>query len=412
MSQVTGFQCLACAREHRPGDAAYVCPACGGNLDVLYDYERVGARLTKAGLAADRELTIWRYRALLPIADSSPVPPLAVGWTPLYDCPRLAAEFGVQQLLLKDDGRNPTASFKDRPSAVVVVKAREAGASVVTTASSGNAGSALAGMCAGVGMRSVIFVPETTPAAKVAQLQVYGATVILVDGSYEDACGLCLAAAERYGWYQRTTGYNPYTAEGKKTAALEIAEQLHWQAPDRVLVGVGDGNIIGGLWKGFTDLRRLGWLDRVPRMVAVQAEGAAPIVDAIDGDGVIRPVAAETVADGIRVGEPRDGARAVRAVRESGGAGVKVSDAEIVAAIGRLARATGVFAEPGAAAAFAGFVKMCEGGGIGADERVVVVITGNGLKDVETARRAAPAPLRVESPRMMPIEQIVAGLKA
>ncbi|MGE0129407.1 MAG: threonine synthase [Blastocatellales bacterium] len=396
MSNVTGFKCIECARTFGVSEIEYVCPACGGNLDVLYDYERIGKRLDKAALATDCNFTIWRYRALLPIEDSSPVPPLAVGWTPLYDAPLLAAEFGVRQFLIKDDGRNPTASFKDRPSALAVVKAWEAGASVATTASSGNAGAALAGMCASVGMKSVIFVPATTPAAKVAQLQIYGATVALVEGSYEQACGLCLAASERFGWYQRTTGYNSFTAEGKKTAAFEIAEQLNWQVPDRILVGVGDGNIIGGLWKGFCDLKRLGWIDRLPKLTGAQAAGAAPLVDAVNGDGVIRPVEGRTIADGINVGDPRDGTRALRAMRDSGGGAVKVSDDEIIAAIPRLARATGVFAEPGAAAAFAGFIKLRESGAIKSDESVTIVITGSGLKDINTARRAVDEPLRIQ----------------
>ena len=315
MNNVIGFNCVECMHSYSIGEIEYVCPACGGNLDVLYNYERIGTQLSKATLALDRNFTIWRYRPLLPIQDFSPVPPLTVGWTPIYDCPRLAAEFGIKQFYIKDDGRNPTASFKDRPSAVAVVKAREAGATVVTTASSGNAGSALAGMCASVGMESVIFVPSYAPAAKIAQLRVYGAKVVLVEGTYDDAFDLCLAAGLRYGWYQRNTGYNPYTVEGKKTAALEIGEQLNWELPDKVFVGVGDGNIISGLWKGFNDLRRLGLIDHLPQMIGVQAEGASPIVDAVNGDGIVRVSRAATIADSINVGKPRDATRAVRAIR-------------------------------------------------------------------------------------------------
>ncbi len=396
MSNVTGFQCLECNQTFGVNEIQYVCPRCGGNLDVRYDYERINQHFSKVSLGADRNLTIWRYRPLLPMKETSPVPPLSVGWTPLYDAARVAAEFGIRQVLVKDDGRNPTASFKDRPSALAVVKAQEAGATVATTASSGNAGAALAGMCASVGMKSVIFVPATTPAAKVAQLQIYGATVVLVEGSYEQACELCLAASERFGWYQRTTGYNAFTAEGKKTAALEIAEQLNWQVPDRVIVGVGDGNIIGGLWKGFCDLQQLGWIDRMPKLTGVQAAGAAPLVAAVNGDGVIRPVIGQTIADGINVGDPRDGTRAMRAMRETSGGAIAVSDEEIIAAIPRLAQATGVFAEPGAAAAFAGFVKLREQGVIQSDERVVLISTGSGLKDINTARRAVGEPLRIQ----------------
>lgn len=395
MSNIAGFKCFECARQFGAGEIEYVCPACGGNLDVLYDYDRVGARLTKAGLREDRHLSMWRYRPLLPMADSSVAPPLTVGWTPVYDHPGLAARFAIKQLFIKDDGRNPTASFKDRPSALAVVKAREAQAPVITTASSGNAGGALAGMCASVGLPAVIFVPHEAPAAKVAQLVIYGATVVLVEGTYDDAYDLCLAAAARFGWYQRSTGFNPYTREGKKTAALEICEQLDWQVPDKVLVSVGDGNILSGLWKGFNDFHRLGFIERLPQMIGVQAAGAAAIVDAVNGDGTVRPGPARTIADSISADLPRDGRAAVRAIQDSGGRGVKVTDDEILSAIARLARTSGVFAEPAAAASFAGLVKLCEAGALREDERVLLMITGNGLKDVESARRAAGAPLRV-----------------
>ncbi|HZF39809.1 MAG TPA: threonine synthase [Blastocatellia bacterium] len=401
MNNVIGFICLECARSFSAIEIEYLCPDCGGNLDALYDYERVGEQLSKATLAADRDFTIWRYRALLPVEDLSLAPPLAVGWTPIYDCPRLAAEFGVKRLLIKDDGRNPTASFKDRPSALAVVKAREAGARIITTASSGNAGSALAGMCASVGMKSVIFAPATAPAAKLAQLQIYGSKVALVEGSYDEAFDLCLEAGRRYGWYQRSTGYNPFMAEGKKTAALEIGEQLIWEVPDKVFVGVGDGCVIGGLWKGFNELHRLGLIDRLPQMIGVQAEGASAIVDAANGDGVLRAGPAQTIADSINVGRPRDATRAIRAIRESAprssnGCGVKVRDKEIIAAIGRLARSTGVFVEPAGAAAFAGFIKHCENGAIKSDESALLMLTGAGLKDIETARQASSEPLRIK----------------
>jgi threonine synthase len=396
MSNLTGFSCIECARLFNVSEIEYICPECGGNLDALYDYTRVGKNLTKEILASDRNYTIWRYRPLLPLEESSPLPPLSVGYTPVYDCPRLASEYGIKQLLIKDDGRNPTASFKDRPSALAVVKAGEAGAKVITTASSGNAGSALAGMCASVGMESVIFVPAHAPSAKIAQLQIYGAKVVLVEGSYDEAFDLCLAAGRRYGWYQRSTGYNPYTVEGKKTAALEIGEQLNWNIPDKVFVGVGDGNIIGGLWKGFNDLYRLGFIERLPQMIGVQAEGSSGIVDAVNGDGIVRVRTAHTIADSINVGNPRDATRAIRAIKESGGCGIKVSDDMIIASISQLARSTGVFVEPAGAAPFAGFLMLCERNAIKSDERVLLMLTGNGLKDVDAARRSVGEPLRVK----------------
>jgi threonine synthase len=395
MSHVSGFQCVECARHFQAGDIEYLCPVCGGNLDVLYDYEAIAAQFDKAKLAADRDFTIWRYRALLPIEPASAVPPLTVGWTPVYDCERLAAQFNVKQLFVKDDGRNPTASFKDRPSALAVVKAQEAGAQVITTASSGNAGCALAGMCASLGMPAVVFVPATAPAAKIAQLQIYGATVVLVEGSYDEAYDLCLEASQAYGWYQRSTGFNPFMTEGKKTAALEICEQLNWQVPDRVFVGVGDGCIIGGLWKGFGDFYRLGMIDRLPKLIGVQSAKASAIVDALNRNAVVRESPAETLADSINVGKPRDATKAIRAMRESDGGGVTVSDEEILASIGHLARATGVFVEPAAAAAFAGFQKCCEAGEIQSAERVLLMLTGNGLKDIPAAQRTLAAPLLV-----------------
>ena len=392
---VAGLKCVECEHEHRAGETQYVCATCGGNLEVLFDYDRVRAQISKASLAADRNFTMWRYRALLPIENSAAVPPLTVGWTPIYDCARLAARYGVRQLFIKDDGRNPTASLKDRPSALAVVKAQEAGAAIITTASSGNAGSALAGMCASVEMESVIFVPASAPAAKIAQLQIYGATVLLVEGSYDQAYDLCIEASQRFGWYQRSTGYNPFTREGKKTAALEIAEQLNWDVPDKVIVSVGDGNIISGLWKGFNDLHRIGFIDCLPQMIGVQSETASAIVDAAIGDGIVREGPAFTIADSINVGKPRDATMAVRAIGVSGGRGVKVSDDEIIAAIPKLARETGVFVEPAAAAAYAGFMKLSESGMIKSSERVLLMLTGNGLKDVDAARRAVREPTRI-----------------
>jgi threonine synthase len=391
----TGFRCVECQVEYRVADCEYVCPACGGNLDVLYDYDAIKTQLTRERLATDQNFTMWRYRPLLPIRDSSTVPPLTIGWTPIYDSKKIAARYAIKQLLIKDDGRNPTASFKDRPSALAVVKAQEARATIITTASSGNAGSALAGMCASIGMRSVIFVPASAPPAKIAQLQIYGATAVIVEGSYDQAYDLCIEASRRFGWYQRSTGYNPFTREGKKTAALEIAEQLNWEVPDKVFVAVGDGNIISGLWKGFRELHRLGLIDKLPQLIGVQSEAACAIVDAVSGDGVVHEAPAHTIADSINVGKPRDSTMAVRAIRDSGGCGIKVSDKEIITAIPTLARETGVFAEPAAAAAYAGFVKACETAGIKSSERVLLMLTGSGLKDIDTARRAVKEPLRV-----------------
>jgi len=404
MNNVLGFRCVECSRTHSISEVEYVCPDCDGNLDIVYDYDWISRRFSKESLAADRDLTMWRYRALLPIEETSAVPPLSLGWTPVYDCPRLAEKHGIGKLLIKDEGRNPTGSLKDRPSALAIVKAREAGKDVIATASSGNAGSALAGMCASMQMKSVIFVPCNTPPAKLAQLQVYGASIALVDGTYDEAFDLCRAAARRFDWYQRNTGYNPYMTEGKKTAALEIAEQLNWKVPDKVFVSVGDGCIIGGLWKGFCDLYQLGFIERLPQMIGVQAANASAIVSLLEGDWRMADGQASTIADSICVGKPRDATKAVRAIRESGGFGVKVTDDEILTATGELARATGVFVEPSSAAAFAGLIKCGETGRTRSDESVLLVLTGNGLKDVGAVLRTSQSPFRY-SPDLSEFEE-------
>jgi len=361
-------------------------------LDVVYDYDVILSRISKGRLAQDEDRTIWRYKAMLPIAPDADVPPLAVGNTPLYDAPRLAKPLGLNHVWVKDDGRNPTASFKDRASAIAVVKAQERESQVpITTASTGNAAAALAGLCASVQHPNVIFVPESAPAAKIAQLLTYGAEVMLVKGTYDDAFELCLQAAAEYGWYNRNTGYNPYMSEGKKTAAFEICEQLDWNAPDVIFVSVGDGCIIGGVHKGLKDLLAMGWIEQMPRIIGVQAEASSFLYQAWkDGEDVLtkKPVTANSVADSINAGMPRDRMKAMAAVIETDGAYVCVSDAEILDGITELARGTAVFAEPAGAAAYAGLVKAVELGLVATDDRIVVLNTGNGLKDVKSAMTA------------------------
>ncbi|NLE76774.1 MAG: threonine synthase [Chloroflexi bacterium] len=388
---VCGFRCVLCGAEYPPSQALYVCPHHGdhGILDVVYDYPAIRRAWPREALAQDRARSMWRYRPLLPVEPDSSEPPLTVGWTPLYGIPRLASQLGLRALWLKDEGRNPTASLKDRASAVALVRAQEQGRRCMTAASTGNAASSLAGLAASVGMETVIFVPAAAPRAKMAQLLVYGATLVAVEGDYDQAYDLCLEATRRYGWYSRNTAFNPYLSEGKKTAALEICEQLGWQAPDRVFVAVGDGCIIGGLWKGFRDLLALGFIERLPRLFGVQAQGAAVLAEAwARGSEEVRPQPPSTLADSIAVGLPRDRVKALRAVRESGGAFVTVSDAEILEAMRALGRQTGVFGEPAGVAGFAGLCRLAQAGDLHADEQVVVLVTGNGLKDVDSAMKA------------------------
>ena len=282
---------------------------------------------------------------------------------------------------------------------MVVAKAKELGVDVITAASSGNAGAALAGMAASAHMPAVVFAPYTAPEAKVAQLLIYGARVLLVKGTYDQAFELSLAASKEFGWYSRNTGYNPFTAEGKKTASLEICEQLTqlqptpnhktWNAPDRIFVAVGDGNIITGIWKGLRDLKSLGWIEKMPKLMGVQAEGAAACYNAWKaGTEVITPVDAHTISDSISVGLPRDGIRAIRAVRETKGAYITVSDDEVLAAMRQLARDEGVFGEPAGVTGYAGLAKTVRDNLVDRDEQVVVVVTGNGLKDISSAMKA------------------------
>jgi threonine synthase len=388
---LAGLRCVRCDALTPVADDLYVCPACGGNTLAEYDLERVKRGWSREALAADRDPTLWRYLPLLPVTGRLEGPP--VGGTPLVPAPRLAKELGLAApLLLKDDGRNPSASFKCRASSVALRRAQEIGHTLVTGASTGNAASATAVLAAAPGIRTRIFVPRTAPRAKIAQLLTFGAEVLAVDGTYDQAFDLCLEATRRFGWYNRNTGFNPWTREGKKTVSFEICEQLGWQVPDLVVVPVGDGNILSGVWKGFVEFRRLGFTDRVPRLLAVQAEGSAAVVQAAAGDGVIRPVSGETVADSISVSLPRDGEAAVKAIRESGGFGVTVSDDAILAAIGELARGSGVFAEPAAAASWAGLKQAMRQGRVDPAWRVVALVTGNGLKDVASAMKRAGEP--------------------
>ena len=393
INHILNLKCTICGAEYQPDEVDYVCPHHGneGILDVQYDYDAIATRISPETLRHNPDPTIWRYKPLLPVEPESPVPPLSVGGTPLYHTPKLAAELGLWHLWVKDDGRQPTASFKDRASAIAVVKAREKGAEVITTASTGNAAAALSGLSASIGQKNVIFVPESAPQAKIAQLLTFGSTVMLVEGTYDDAFDLCMLAAAEYGWYNRNTGFNPYMSEGKKTAAFEICEQLNWQAPDRIFVSVGDGCIIGGIHKGVKDLLALGWIDRMPKLMGVQAVGSDFLYQAWrNGEDVLtkKPIAAHTVADSISAGLPRDRIKAMRAVTETGGAFIRVSDGEILRAIPQLARGSGVFAEPAGAAAFAGLVAAVRDGLVAADERIVVLNTGNGLKDVASAMKA------------------------
>jgi threonine synthase len=397
MNKFLGYRCSLCGQEYAPGQIQYTCSKDGGNLDVILDYASIGNHIVPSDLNCEGEASLWRYLPLLPVADpgGAGTPLHAAGWTPVFSPPLLAKELGRKTVWVKDESRNPTASFKDRASAVVVGRAREIEAEVVVTASTGNAGAALAGMAAAIGQKAIIFAPRSAPPAKIAQLLIYGARVLLVDGSYDDAFDLTIQASQEFGWYCRNTGYNPFTIEGKKTAAYEVWEWFKSKQPglmDRtplsVFVSVGDGNIISGIHKGFKDLKALGWLKTMPRIFGVQAEGSAAVSNAFMANSEkIIPVSANTLADSISVDLPRDGVRAIRAARETGGSYIVVSDTEILAAIVSLGKA-GIFAEPAGATSYAGLVKAVRQDFVKPQDSVLVINTGSGLKDVKAAMQA------------------------
>ena len=396
MKNVKYAQCVKCGKIYEATPNLTNCQ-CGGILDIIYDYDYIKTVLTKEKLAARRDNSMWRYRELLPVEEDTPNTPLRVGWSPLYEADALAKQLGIKKLYVKDDGINPTASLKDRASAMAVAKAREAGAKVIACSSTGNAASSLAGNAAAAGLQTYIFVPSRAPKGKVAQLMTFGATVISVQGSYEETFELSKQAIDKWGWYNRNAAINPYLSEGKKTVALEIMEQLDWKAPDYIAISVGDGCTIAGLWKGLKDLYAIGFIDRLPRLISAQAEGCCPLNRAIETGEPWHPMEENTLADSIAVGVPRNADKALMAIRESNGLTVNVSDEEIMAAQKLLGRTCGVFGEPAGVTGAAGLKKLCEQGKIPADATVVSVVTGNGLKDVANAIKACGEPISIPS---------------
>ena len=384
LKNVTHAKCVRCGAEYEAVPGLTTC-TCGGMLDIQYDYGYIRTLVSRETLSGCRDYSMWRYRPFLPVEPDSPPTPLRVGWSPLYPAPRLAQVLGLKALYIKDDGQNPTSSLKDRASAMAVVKAREAGADTIACSSTGNAASSLAGNAAAAGLHTYIFVPARAPKGKVAQLMIFGATVITVDGSYEDTFELSKAAIDKWGWYNRNAAINPYLLEGKKTVTLEILEQLGWQVPDYIALSVGDGCTIAGAWKGLKDLYAAGLIDRLPRLISVQAEGCCPLNRAIQTGEPWSPMEENTLADSIAVGVPRNADKALMAIRESQGVAVNVSDGEILADMRLLGRTCGVFGEPAGVTGAAGVKKALELGLIDPASTVVSVVTGNVANGIQAA---------------------------
>lgn len=390
---VLGYRCTLCGAEFPYGEML-TCPYCGekGILDIVYDYAHISTYFSKQSLENNRDNSMWRYSPLMPLAPRDFSSFLRVGWSPLYKSNRLGDTLGLKALYIKDDGINPTASLKDRASGVAVAKAMELGYDTIACSSTGNAASSCAGNAARMGLKTVIFVPERAPEGKLAQLLLFGARVVSVKGDYRATFELSRAAIDKYGWYNRNAGINPVMVEGKKTVALEIAEQLSWNVTDWVAVSVGDGCTIGGVYRGFYDLYELGFIDRIPKILGVQSTGCMPFVDAAERGGALVPAEENTLADSIAVGVPRNPVKALRAVKDSHGAWLAVSDEQILSAMRVLGHAEGVFGEPAGVTATAGVIEAALKGLIKANETVTVISTGSGLKDVKNALRAAPKP--------------------
>jgi threonine synthase len=403
MTTMLGLRCVVCGKIYSP-EILYTCASCGneGILDVLYDYEKSQKTFQPENLAT-RPHDIRRYEELLPINGTERLPATKVGWTPIFEADKLASAFGIARLFIKDEGRNPTASFKDRASAVGVAKAQELGFSDIACASTGNAASSLAGAAAATGLRSTIFVPENAPEPKVMQLLIFGARVVRVKKpatgitAYEAAYDLCTQACERYGWYNRNCAINAYLVEGKKTCGLEIAEQMQANPPDWVVVAVGDGCTIAGVGKGLAEMQRLGWIAKRPRLLGVQAEGAAPIAKTFFDGGELVPSRGDSLAESIAVSKPRNWRKAIQAIRESQGTMIVVSDQEILHAQQLAARLGGIFGEPAGVAGFAGLKKAVASGVMPNSASVLVVVTGSGLKDISAVRRTMLMPEAIEA---------------
>ncbi len=397
MKYVKGYRCTLCDELHRDL-SLNTCPRCGelGILDVEYDYKAMKKVINETYFETNRTYSIWRYLPMMSVHNDTDVSAtLHVGWTPLYRANKLEKKLNLEALYLKDETVQPTGSLKDRASAVAAIKAIEEGHTTLACSSTGNAATSLAGNAAKLGLKTVIFVPKRSPIGKLRQLMIYGAKVIRVDGDYKRAYALSKQAIEHFGWYNRNAAVNPHLVEGKKTVALEIAEQLHFKLTDWVIVSVGDGCTVAGVYKGFYDLFHLGILSNIPKILGVQASGCAPFYEAHEGNRGVEETDEHTLADSIAVGIPRNPVKGLNAVKKSKGNWVTVSDEAMLKAMKTLGHDEGLFVEPAASAVYAGLEKALETNVIKHHESVTLIMTGNGLKDPENAEKATGAPALV-----------------
>jgi threonine synthase len=394
------YECIDCGKQYNSSETLYLCPNCSkenndsnppkGVLRIVYNF---------FGLIQNNilfsDLRKNNFLQLLPINKIESLPKLKVGNTPIYQFDKLDKKELPFHIYFKDDSQNPTFSFKDRASAVVSAYAKEKGFETIVAASTGNAGSSLAGLCAAQGQKAIIMVPESAPLAKLTQIIMYGATIVPVAGTYDDAFDLSIKATEEFGWYNRNTAFNPLTIEGKKTVSFEIFDQLNESIPDKVFVPVGDGVIISGVYKGFEDLLNLKMIDKIPTIVAVQSEGSDNLSRNIDNDN-FEIIPSNTVADSISVDIPRNFYMAKQFIQKYKGEYLTVSDDEILNASATLSRNTGIFAEPAAATSFAGLLKYHEENKLDKDSKNVVLLTGSGLKDLNSVQKLLNIPEAIQ----------------
>ena len=399
MNYIKGYRCTICGKFFETKDALLTCPDCGekGILDVEYDYDALKKVLTLDYFKNNRDYSMWRYAPLMGIKEDHINEMLRIGWTPLVKSNNLAKVLGLKELYIKDDGLNPSGSSKDRASGVAVLKAIEAGAKVISCSSTGNAASSCACHAAHMGLPAVIFVPKRAPIGKLTQISLYGATLVVVDGDYKAAFKLSKDAINKYGWYNRNAAINPFMVEGKKTVSLEIAEQLNFKPTDWVVVSVGDGCTVGGVYKGFNELFKLGLIKKVPKILGVQSTGCEPFVVASKNHEPLKECEENTIADSIAVGIPRNPIKALRAIEYSKGAWISVPDEQIIEAMGLLGKYEGIFGEPAGVTGVAGLRKALEDGVISKDESVTIIVTGNGLKDPNNAQKAIVKPELMEA---------------
>jgi threonine synthase len=391
-SLMTGLICTSCGERRPAHRLVNTCPSCGKVLAPEYNLSLAAQRMTRAVLG-ERPFDMWRYEEILPVQDPANIPKLGEGGTPLHHVPRLGADFGFDRLLIKDEGLNPTASFKARGLVMAVARAKELGATTIAIPSAGNAASAMAAYAARAGLEAIVAMPRDTPMPMQAECSAYGARLLLVDGLINDAGTVVRAGAAAFGWFDVSTLKEPYRAEGKKTLGLEIAEQLGWRLPDAIIYPTGGGTGIVGMWKAFAELEAIGFIDsRRPRMIVVQAEGCAPIVRAFQqGERHAKLWEnASTSAPGLRVPVAIGDYLILDAVRASGGTAVTVSEAELRRGMALAARCEGLFVSPESGAAIIAAKKLRSEGVLRVDEETVVFSTGAGIKHVDMVDVDAP----------------------